>query len=153
MESKANLFQRLSRIMADVAFIGNEDKKVNGQYSYVGHNAVSQAVREAMITHGVFSYIRVLETAENGNCLSVKISMRFTNCDDPTEFIDAESCGMGIDTSDKKAGKGLSYAVKLCLLKTFLIPTGDSSDDVERDNIPFSTEPIESKPAKKKAWD
>ena len=148
-----NLYQRLSLVQKAVSFIGHEDKRVNGQYSYVGHNAVSAAVRDALVLHGVFSYPHSIESTENGNRLYVKLKMRFVNVDQPEEFIDAESLGFGIDSSDKLGGKAMSYAIKTCLLKVFLIPTGDHSEDIERDQVAYVPETSTEVPAKKnKPW-
>ena len=48
-----------------------------------------------------------------------------------------ELCGYGhgIDSQDKSAGKATTYALKYCLLYTFLVPTGKIDDaDTEHSN-------------------
>lgn len=48
-----------------------------------------------------------------------------------------EGYGHGVDSQDKSAGKSTTYALKYCLLYTFLVPTGkiDDADNTHSDAI------------------
>jgi hypothetical protein len=57
------------------------------------------------------------------------MTVRFVNVDEPSEWIDVESFGYGLDDQDKGPGKAMSYAVKYALLKTLGLETGDDPDE------------------------
>lgn len=62
------------------------------------------------------------------------------------ESIELAGYGQGVDTQDKSAGKATTYALKNCLLYTFLTPVGK----IEDTDTTHSNE-IKTPPAKKKA--
>lgn len=121
--------------MKDVKAVQKERKKVNGQYTFVSHDAVSKALHDPLTHHGVMVLPNVAEIQQNGNRTSVRLDVRFVNIDDPRDAFDVSYWGYGIDTQDKGIGKAVSYAYKYCLLKTFCLETGD---DVEADLIEYS---------------
>jgi len=53
------------------------------------------------------------------------------------EFIELSGYGHGVDTQDKGAGKATTYALKNCLLYSFLTPVGkiDDTDTTHSDEI------------------
>ena len=57
------------------------------------------------------------------------MKIKFTNCDDPADFIEVDYPGFGIDQGDKGPGKALSYAFKYALLKTFCLETGEQDPE------------------------
>lgn len=134
-----NIYQRLHAVMKDVSYIKKEDKKVNGQYTFASHDAVTAAVRPALIEHGVLSIPQNLETRQNGNRTEAHFNLRFINIDKPDDYIDVPTFGYGIDNQDKGVGKALSYGVKYALLKALSLETGD---DAERDHIELKATPI-----------
>jgi hypothetical protein len=57
------------------------------------------------------------------------------------EFIELKGYGHGKDFADKGAGKATTYALKYCLLYTFLTPKGDIDDtDTTHSNAYKSTQ-------------
>lgn len=127
-----NIYQRLHAVMKDVSYVQKESKKVNNQYTFVSHDAVTARVRTALVTHGVVAITRVLNHSQDGNRTNVDIEVDFVNIEEPEEKVTVPCFGYGIDQQDKGPGKGISYAVKYAFLKTFCLETGD---DPERDNI------------------
>jgi hypothetical protein len=132
MESK-NIYQRMAEVMKAVGYVQKETKRVNNQYTFVSHDAVTAKLRPALIEAGIFPVVTVKEHSQDGNRTEVTILVRFVNVDKSDEFIEVESFGYGIDPQDKGPGKAVSYAFKYALLKTFCLETGD---DPERDDIP-----------------
>lgn len=128
-----NIYQRLAEVMKAVSYVQKEDKKVNNQYTFVSHDAVTAKLRPALIDNGIMPIVTVKSSAQDGNRTEVTILVRFVNIDKPEEMVEVESFGYGIDPQDKGPGKAVSYAVKYAFLKTFCLETGD---DPERDNIP-----------------
>lgn len=131
--SDKNIYQRLAEVMKTVGYVQKEEKKVNGQYTFVSHDAVTAKLRPALIDNGIMPIVTVKASAQDGNRTEVTILVKFVNIDKPEEVVEVESFGYGIDPQDKGPGKAVSYAFKYALLKTFCLETGD---DPERDNIP-----------------
>ena len=146
MEKPRNIFQRLNAVMKDVSFVSKGDKTVNGQYTFVSHDAVTAAVRKPMVEHGVVYFPTNLAYVVNGNRVEVSIDLRFVNIDEPLDYVDIPTLGFGIDPQDKGPGKALSYAVKYGLLKALGLETGD---DPEKDLIPHVPGPPADRPKKK----
>lgn len=152
-----NIYQRLHAVMGEVGYIQKEDKKVNNQYTFVSHDAVTAKVRPALLKHGVIYFPQNLKTScetfhkkeekwlNNEKVLvdapytftTAHMDVEFVNIDKPEEKILVPSFGYGIDNQDKGAGKAMSYAVKYALLKALGLETGD---DPERENINFEPE-------------
>lgn len=133
-EQTMNIYQRMAAIMKTVGYVQKEEKKVNGQYTFVSHDAVTSKMRPALIEHGVLAVPTVKRHLQDGNRTEADVLVRFVNIDNPEDFIEIEMFGYGVDPQDKGPGKAISYAVKYALLKAFSLETGD---DPERDNIAF----------------
>ena len=131
-----NVYQRIQAVMRDVEYIQKENKKVNNQYTFVSHDAVTAKIRPALIKHGIVITTENINRVQNGNRCEVVVTYRVVNVDDPNDFCITQSCGSGIDNQDKSDGKSLSYSYKYLLLKLFALETGD---DPERDSIPHQT--------------
>ncbi len=134
MSNDFNIYERMHKIMKDVSYVQKEDKKVNNQYKFVAHDAVTAKIRPALLEHGVMAIPSYFDISVDGNRTNCSISMTFVNVDCPTDFftIPCAGFGQGIDPQDKGAGKAMSYAYKYALLKVFALETGD---DPEKDNI------------------
>lgn len=137
MNEARNIYQRLHEVMKECSYVQKEDKKVNGQYTFVSHDAVTAKLRPAFIKNGIVYHPVELVQQCNGNRTEVTFKVRFVNVDDPEDFIDVPTFGYGIDPQDKGPGKAMSYGVKYALLKTLGLETGD---DPEQDNIDHSAQ-------------
>jgi len=133
-----NLYQRLNLAMRDVGYVQKEKLKVNNQYTFASHDAVTAAVREPFVKYGIYVQIDVVKHERDGNMTIVDVEGRFCNIDKTEEIMTLRSFGYGIDGQDKGPGKAISYAVKYLYLKALGLETGD---DPERDSIPFKPEP------------
>lgn len=128
-----NIYQRMHAVMRDCDRVA-KDKKVQGggNYSFASHDAVTTEVRKHLVEHGVVALPTLKSHEIDGNRIEAVYTVRFVNIDDPSEFVEIETLGFGIDSQDKGPGKAASYAIKYALLKVFCLPTGD---DPERDSI------------------
>ena len=70
----------------------------------------------------------------------VKMTVRIINIDDPTQFIEVESFGRGLDTGDKGFGKASTYARKYALLNAYKIATGEDPDEHESKEMAVVTQ-------------
>lgn len=141
-----NLYQRILAVSAEVK---NVEKNLNvstGKSSYkaVADYDVVLAVKAAEVKHGVIGIpvrqelidTQIMEYKDSyGNTKTqfvdiVKMTVRFINTDDPTEFVEVESYGRGIDNGDKSFGKASTYARKYALLNAYKIATGEDPDQV-----------------------
>jgi hypothetical protein len=148
-----NIFQRVNAVMKDVKYVQKENKKVNGQYTFVSHDSVTAALHGPMSEHGIVMMPTINKLVQDGNRTVVTMDISFVNADQPDDRINLQYVGYGIDTQDKGIGKAISYAVKYALLKMFCLETGD---DVEKDNIEHESiakNPDEVKAQKKKLCD
>ena len=129
---KLNIYQRVLAVMAEVNFVQKEDKKVNNQYTFVSHDAVTAKMHPQFVKHGICVVPTVTRWNGDGNRTEAELDVAFINADAPADRIVVSSFGFGIDSQDKGPGKAMSYAYKYALLKLFALETGD---DPERDNI------------------
>lgn len=75
------------------------------------------------------------------------ITYRFVSTEDGSSFI-AQSLGEGLDTSDKAAGKAMSYAYKNLMFQTFCIPVVGMPDPDADQNTEIAAAPAKSEPRK-----
>lgn len=122
-----NIYQRLAAVMGEVDYI-QKDKKQGMRYSIVSHDVVTAKVRPLLLKHGIVYPVSVLEHWQDGNMTGAKVEVAFVNIDDPSDRIVVNAFGHGIDDQDKGPGKAVSYAVKMALLKTLGLETGDDPD-------------------------
>jgi antitoxin component YwqK of YwqJK toxin-antitoxin module len=137
-----NLWQRLNAIKKAVAYVKKDEKKVDGMYNAVTHDAVTAATRDAFIEHGVFVLPTELKsacvdsgmvTAKGNPIIRFEATYRITfiNMDAPTERESTEITAHALDQGDKAPGKALSYATKAALLKALQIETGVNDEERE----------------------
>ncbi len=138
-----NIHQRLLAVMAGCGRVAKDGRVTGGgSYRFASHDAVTSEVRPHLIEHGVLVIPSLVERLQDGNRLEALYRVRFSNVDDPQDFVEVDALGYGIDTQDKGPGKAASYAVKYALLKVLSLPTGD---DPERDQIEHA--PAKQRPA------
>jgi hypothetical protein len=123
-----NIHKRILAIMADIHYICKGDKKVNGQYSFVAHDQVTEALQPLLVKHGVTAIATTVASKQDNNRTECQMRVVYTNVDNPADAVAVDFVGYGIDAGDKGPGKAVSYATKYAHLKTFNIATGDDPD-------------------------
>ena len=118
-----NIHQRVLGVMDDLHYVKKEDKKVNGQYTFASHDAVSAAIHPLLVKHRIVVTPTVIEHTIDGNRTVVNVEVNFVNADIPEDKITINSIGYGIDNQDKGIGKAVSYATKYAILKMFVLET------------------------------
>lgn len=146
--------------MDDVQYLSKDDKVDAGggkSYKAISEEKVTTAVRASLIKNGLVMFpvsmqrTRKDEEVESpkgkrtNRFTSVEVTYRIVNIEDPADYIEVVSCGDGVDSQDKSAGKAMTYAYKNAVLRTFLIPAGDDPDkigsDVYTDNLTGYSQP------------
>lgn len=145
-KTEKNIYQRLHAVMQGLSFIQKEDKKVNNQYTFVSHDAVTAAVRGRFVEQGIVSIPQNLKVKQDGNRTEVTLDMAFVNIDKPDDRILVPSFGYGIDQQDKGPGKAMSYAVKYAYLKALALETGDDPELDQVDHTPAAIPPPKPTP-------
>lgn len=140
-----NIHQRIARVMGEVSGV-NKDGQVSGggNWKFASHDAVVAAVRPHFVTHGIVMTLSLNHHQVNGNRLEAIYTVRFTNIDDPTDFIEVDFLGYGIDPSDKAPGKVISYVKKYAILVTLCLETGDDVDQTNQAHDPGGSEARQS---------
>lgn len=143
-----NVYQRISKVMQEVQYLGKDDMVVTNAYSGAGYKAISEEkvtteIRKSLIKNGLVIVPIEMEHTRDDEVLkdktgnekvsrlaTVNVKYRIQNIDDKDDFIIATSSGTGVDTQDKAVGKAMTYAYKYLLLRTFAIPTGEDTDKI-----------------------
>jgi len=128
--AKESLYKKLLAVLSEVDRIPKNGHNAHFNYDYVLDADLVDHIRPLMVKHNLLMLPNVEETTQNGNIATAKMRYRFI---DP-ETGDSEDVfftGQGQDTGDKGYYKAYTGAEKYCLMKTFLVATGD---DPERDN-------------------
>ena len=145
MEQKMNIYQKIQAVSDEVK---NVEKNLNvgtGQSSYkaVADADVLLKVKAAEKKHGLISIpvkqelvkSEVIRTAGQGGYEKimyadiVKMTVRIINVENPSETLEVESFGRGLDAGDKGFGKASTYARKYALLNAYKIATGQDPDE------------------------
>lgn len=147
-EKKLNIFQKISKVMADIEYLQKDDKvvtnsKTGTSYKAITEEKVTSEVRKSLIKNGIViipveqKHKREDETLidQYGNekvnrLTTVDTIYRIQNVEDKEDYIEAVSSGTGVDTQDKGIGKAMTYSYKYLLLRTFAIPTGEDADKI-----------------------
>ena len=135
----------INAVMQEVGYVQKNKTMGTGQYAYryAGEQALIEALRPAMVEHGIYCHVNgitdvrheELSTSKGGVMQRVTIvaNVRFTHTPSGT-FIDAWACGEGMDSGDKASNKAATGALKYALRQTFCIETGDDPDDSRPEN-------------------
>lgn len=115
--------------MGELDYIQKGSNKVNGQYTFVSHDAVTAKVHPLLVKYRIVVVPTVEEVKQDHNRTEVKLAVSFINGDDPKDSFTVRFPGYGIDSGDKGPGKAVSYAYKYALLKVFSLETGDDPDN------------------------
>lgn len=137
---KRTIYQRMALVMKDVRGVGKHSHNQQGNYKYAGHEAVTDALRDAYVKHGIVRTASVVKTELlDRGLLLLTVRVSWVCDDEPTSRLDVEI--PGLQSSVKKdggmapvqVGMALSYAVKNAEFKCFAL-TGDDTPDTEAED-------------------
>lgn len=144
-----NIYQRINEVRKKVDYL-IKDKKVE-EYMAVTHDAVTAAVREHFIAHGVViapasvvqSAVKDTGTTTSRGTPFIRLEIRYrfdvVNADDPADRFSIEIEAHALDHGDKAPGKALSYAKKYAVLKLLEIETGEEEEGRQEQHKPKNT--------------
>lgn len=158
------IYEKILAVMQAVEYL-QKDKMVetgNGRgYKAITDEKVLSAIRPAMIAVGLIMLPIKMEQQRTDETVqaydakgrpvekinritTVNATYRIINTENPAEFVDIVSAGTGVDTQDKGVGKAMTYAKKYAILNSFLIPSGEDTDQISSD---LYTDALIGKPA------
>lgn len=141
-----NIYQKIQAVAQEVK---NVEKNIsvstggNNGYKAVADIDVLMKVKEAEQKHGLVSIpvkqelvkSEIVRTVGQGGYEKinyvdvVKMTLRIVNVENPSETVEVESFGRGLDAGDKGFGKASTYARKYALLNAYKIATGQDPDE------------------------
>lgn len=147
-------------VMQDVKGMEKNSRVGTGASTYNGtkDQDVKEVFNEAMAKHGLcilpisiepkIQIDRWNEETQYGlkpkQSITTEVTTKYLLLHESGESIELAGYGQGIDSQDKGAGKATTYALKNCLLYTFLTPVG-KIDDTDTTH----SEQIQTPPSKK----
>lgn len=140
---KALLFKKMSLALAEVQRIPKTGFNKFHDYKYATEGDILDGIRPILADVGLAVFPTVEKETraiytyyskgyEKGSKTVTKVEMMFTiACTDTGETIQTRFCGEGEDEGDKGLYKAYTGATKYFLTKTFLISSGDITNDNE----------------------
>lgn len=132
-------------VMKQVRGVAKDRRNKHHDYLFTGHDDVTDALRSAFVDHGIVPQMSVTGcTRSETELLTMQVSVTLTAVEDGTQV---ELIGVGEaqmtrsrdgkpSGEDLQAGKAFSYAVKVVLMKTFMLLGGADNEehDVPRES-------------------
>ena len=149
-----NIAKAIIQVMKEVKGMEKNSNVGSGRNSYNGtkDQDVKEVFNDALAKNGLCilpidiqeeTQIDRWEQEYNGQkqqkqSVFTKVTTKYMLLHDSGESIELAGYGHGVDPQDKGAGKATTYALKNCLLYTFLTPVGkiDDTETTHSENIP-----------------
>ena len=131
----ATVYERMSRILAELPPIGKDQKNAQQGFMFRGHDDVLNALNPLLAKHGVFILPSVLEriseqrtTAKGGVMFEVNLRVEFTFYGAAGDWVAASTWGEGTDMGDKSTNKAMTMAFKNVMNQAFAISSKEPAD-------------------------
>lgn len=141
-DAPPNIYQRINAVRAAVRSVekGADIKAGGGSYKGVLHDDVTDALRDAMIEHGIarvggiVGEPRMVEAGATARGSTIyryeaRYAFAYVNVDQPDDRVTVEVEAHANDQGDKAPGKCFSYAAKYADLKTFGLASGENEEE------------------------
>ncbi len=157
-----NIAKAIIQVMTEVKGMEKNSNVGSGRNSYNGtkDQDVKEVFNDALAKNGLCilpiditeeTQVDRWEQEYNGQkqqkqSVFTKVKVKYMLLHESGESIELAGYGHGVDPQDKGAGKATTYALKNCLLYTFLTPVGkiDDTETTHSDNIP-TPQPVKKK--------
>ena len=151
MEAKEakTVYEKILAVMSTVNYLNKDGFVETGKgkgYKALTDEKVLAAVRPALVAAGLVilpvkmeqqrtdEQVKAYDGSTKTNRITdVSVTYRIINVEDPKDFVEVVSSGTGVDTQDKGIGKAMTYAKKYAILNSFLIPSGEDTDQISSD--------------------
>lgn len=145
----ATVYEKIQQVMGSVNYLNKDGFVETGKgkgYKALTDEKVLGAVRPALVSAGLVilpvkmeqqrtdEQVKAYDGSTKTNRITdVSVTYRIINVDDPKDYVEVVSAGTGVDTQDKGIGKAMTYAKKYAILNSFLIPSGEDTDQISSD--------------------
>lgn len=135
-----NIHQRMQAVMKAVRGVAKSQTNTHGNYKYAGHEALTDALRDEYVKHGIQRTANIVEHRRDGGLLQLLVEVSWINVDSPTDRYSVRMLGESPAVtksgaaSPVQAGIALSYAVKNAEFKAFALTGDDTPNAEEGDN-------------------
>ena len=126
-KTDAGLYAKMARVMGRLERIPKNGFNKHFKYYFVTDADVLDAVRKAMAAENICLFTSMESVHQEGKKTVIHSKLTFADGDSGQEKSILWT-GEAMDTQDKGIAKASTSALKYCLLKTFLISTGDEPD-------------------------
>lgn len=151
MEAKEakTVYEKILAVMSAVNYLNKDGFVETGKgkgYKALTDEKVLAAVRPALVAAGLVMLPVKMEqqrtdeqvkaydgSTKTNRITDVSVTYRIINVSNPDDFVEVVSSGTGVDTQDKGIGKAMTYAKKYAILNSFLIPSGEDTDQISSD--------------------
>ena len=143
------VYEKILAVMSAVNYLNKDGFVETGKgkgYKALTDEKVLGAVRPALVSAGLVilpvkmeqqrtdEQVKAYDGSTKTNRITdVSVTYRIINVEDPKDYVDVVSAGTGVDTQDKGIGKAMTYAKKYAILNSFLIPSGEDTDQISSD--------------------
>ena len=138
------LYEKMYNVMNESPALEKSMKVGSGSYSYkaIGEAEVLNAVKPLfkkykLIIFPIGSEVNEIVSEIGGKTRAitqVKVTYKIVDIE-TSESVEVVGIGNGADTQDKGAGKAFTYALKSALSKTFMLFSGDDTDNTHSNDI------------------
>lgn len=128
-----NIHQRMINVMKNIGVIPKEGIHFQ-KYKYVKYDTIARILPQHLVENGINVVTNITKDEQIGNLSKIWMEISFINVENPTDRITVNFSGTGTDSQDKGTSKAITSAFKSCLLKTFILESGDE-EDIEAHNI------------------
>lgn len=129
------IYKKMAAILKECEAISKNRTNAHQGFKFRGIDDAMNTLHDTFANNGVFLLHEVLEhsvtertTKNGGMSFHHLVKVKFHFCAEDGTTVSATGIGEAADTGDKGAGKAMAYALKVCLLQTFLIPTEEDKD-------------------------
>lgn len=145
-KSNENLYQKMLNVYEKLSVVVKNatiDITATRSYTAVTHDAVTNALRPFLVEQ------RIIMRPTQKSCVITQIEkddqykpgikkieyradvtalVEFINVDNPSEIFISEATAYALDSGDKSVGKAYSMAIKMILLKSFMLESKDEEE-------------------------
>lgn len=131
-----NIYESLTKAMAEVEPIGKNKINEQQKFRYRGVDDVMNALQPVFVKYHIFAVPEVLEqireerkSAKGNNLIYSIIKTKYTFYAEDGSSVSAVVVGEGMDSADKASNKAMAVAFKYACFQLFCIPTEETAPD------------------------
>lgn len=129
----STIYAKMVAAMSSIETLPKNGRNTHYNYAYVTDEDVMNAMRHALSSAGIAVSPSVRSVEEHGNTVMVWLDITFYSMDDGSNVKIAWPGYAPKSLQDKAATVAITNGTKYCLLKTFLVSTGDEAADGDSD--------------------